>query len=275
MNEITRIQNLFRKDKYHDSFRRQVIASLLRLHVNKALFKKSTSIQRVMGFKMAHLNLRTLCTLFDEIFVEGSYYIDLAKQQPVIVDCGSNIGMATLFFKMLYPKCRITAFEPEPETFRTLSRNIELNHLMDVVVHNVAVSNEDGEISFYSDPDVPGSGMMSMIDAGRSGLVKTQMVRTVKLSSYLEGKIDLLKLDVEGAEHQVFDDLNASKKLKLISNMIIEYHHHIGRDRDDLSHILRILEDNDFGYQLQDEVRLPFERNIYQVGLIYAYAKSG
>jgi hypothetical protein len=86
-------------------------------------------------------------------------------------------------------------------------------------------------------------------------------------------EIDLLKLDVEGAEHQVFQDLDESGKLKLIKNMIIEYHHNMGKDDDNLSHILGTLERNGFGYQLADTVRLPFEKNVYQVGLIYAYKK--
>ena len=272
MNEITRIQNLFRKDSYHDAYRMQVISSLMRLHVNKAFSKRSTAIQNVMGYRMAHLNLGTLCTLFDEIFVEGGYYIDLDAKQPEIVDCGSNIGMATLFFKKVFPECRITAFEPEPETFAILSRNIAMNGLKDVRAYNAAVSNEEGEISFYSDPEVPGSGMMSMMDA-RSGMGRTQKVRTVKLSDYLDREIDLLKLDVEGAEHQVFQDLEGAKKMGLIKNMIIEYHHHMNRNSDNLSHILGTLENNGFGYQIADTVRLPFEKNVYQVGLIYAYKK--
>jgi FkbM family methyltransferase len=272
MNEITRIQNLFRKDAYHDCYRMQVIASLMRIHLNKAISKRSTAVQNVMGFKMAHLNLRTLCTLFDEIFVEGGYYIDLGTKRPEIVDCGSNIGMATLFFKKIFPECRITAFEPEPETFGILSRNIAMNGLKDVKAYNFAVSNEEGEISFYSDPEVPGSGMMSMMDA-RSSLGRTQKVRTVKLSDYLDREIDLLKLDVEGAEHQVFQDLDGTGKIRLINNMVIEYHHHMNRSSDNLSPLLGTLEKNGFGYQIADTVRLPFEKNAYQVGLIYAYKK--
>jgi len=113
---------------------------------------------------------------------------------------------------------------------------------------------------------------MSIMDS-RAGMGKTQKVKTVRLSNYIDRKIDLLKLDVEGAEHQVFQDLNESKKLRMISNMIIEYHHHMSANSDNLAHVLGILEGNGFGYQLADEVRLPFSKNVYQVSLIYAYQK--
>ena len=266
------MQNLFRSNNYHNAFRMQLISTLVRIKFNKIVNSKSTSIQKIMGFKVTPLDLRTLCTLFDEIFVEGSYYIDIDNEQPEIVDCGSNIGMAILFFKKLFPRCKVTAFEPDLQTFTTLLKNIAVNKLSDVKAYNVAVSNEEGEISFYSDPKVPGSGLMSIIDA-RSDMGNEIRVKTVKLSSYISREIDLLKLDVEGAENQVFQDLDESGKLALVKNMIIEYHHHMRANDDNLSYILSTLERNGFGYQLSDTLRLPFVKNVYQVGLIYAYKK--
>jgi FkbM family methyltransferase len=272
MNEITRIQQVFRRDRYHTAHRGELLSTLLRINVKRMVGKHATSPQNIMGFQVACLNLRSLCILFDEIFVNGSYYIEFDTARPRIVDCGANIGMSILFFKKIYPECSITAFEPEPETFSTLSKNIALNKLTDVAVHNVAVSDKYGEISFYSDPEIPGSGMMSMMEA-RSVLGKTQKVPTVKLSDSIDGDVDLLKLDVEGAEHLVFKDLVETGKLRNFKRMVIEYHHHITDDSDNLAGFLGILETNGFGYQIAGAYRLPYVDKLFQDLLIYAYRK--
>jgi FkbM family methyltransferase len=70
----------------------------------------------------------------------------------VILDCGANIGMATLFFKWLYPNARIDAFEPDPKTFQLLENNVKQNHLTNVATHNCALWDIDGKIDFFVDP---------------------------------------------------------------------------------------------------------------------------
>ena len=52
-----------------------------------------------------------------------------------------------------------------------------------------------------------------------------------KLSDFIEGPVDLLKLDVEGAEHRILRDLLSSEKIQYIRHMVIEYHHHMGEQR--------------------------------------------
>ena len=64
--------------------------------------------------------------------------------EPHIVDCGSNIGMAVLFFKALYPRASITAFEPENATFQQLRVSVERNMLSEVTLINAAVGEKTG-----------------------------------------------------------------------------------------------------------------------------------
>jgi hypothetical protein len=63
--------------------------------------------------------------LYREIFVRQYYYFRANTDHPVIFDCGANLGMATLFFKWLYPKSRVEAFEPDPGTFAVLQKNVD------------------------------------------------------------------------------------------------------------------------------------------------------
>ena len=81
-------------------------------------------------------------------------------------------------------------------------------------------------------------------------------------------------MDIEGAETSVIRDLSENKKIELINEMVIEYHHHIIKGIDNLSEMLSILELNNFGYQINAPFRGGYDyRNKFQDMLIYAYRK--
>ena len=56
----------------------------------------------------------------EEIFRREQYRFETDAPAPFIVDCGANIGMATLYFKSLYPDATVLAFEPDPAAFACL-----------------------------------------------------------------------------------------------------------------------------------------------------------
>jgi FkbM family methyltransferase len=189
--------------------------------------------------------------------------------RATIIDGGSNIGMSVLFFKWLWPSARIDAFEPGTQTFQCLRELVDTNKLTDVQIHNCALAADNGPLTFYSDPAQPGSLRMSLI---KTRMPKTeQTVVGEKLSERIQQPIDLLKLDIEGAEVSVIHELASAGKLKFIKNMVIEYHHHIDADKNDLSEFLRCIEHHDFGYQLRASFRPPFRSRTFQDVLIYAY----
>ena len=82
--------------------------------------------------------------LFRVILLRNEYYFETGKASPVIFDCGANIGLATLFFKWLYPGKRDLCVRARQETFALLKRNVEVNHLTGVHLYNVALSDESG-----------------------------------------------------------------------------------------------------------------------------------
>ena len=71
----------------------------------------------ILNYKIKYLSYPTLITTFREVFIKFDYFFKTNIKQPFIVDCGSNIGLSILFFKMIYPHCRIIAFEPDEEAF--------------------------------------------------------------------------------------------------------------------------------------------------------------
>lgn len=183
-----------------------------------------------------------------EIFVQEAYRFETSRPRPRIVDCGSNIGMSVLYFKHLYPEARITAFEPSPAAFACLRENIAGNQLEDVTAHEVAVGGQEGEVDLMVS-SAPAGDLEASTRAGGQDW-RRQRVRCVRLSDYIEEPVDYLKVDAEGAELAVLEDLERNGKLDLIDRMGIEYHHHLEPDVDELGRFLSILERGNFGYRI-------------------------
>jgi FkbM family methyltransferase len=209
--------------------------------------------------------------LLRQIFIEGEYRFEANTDSPVILDCGANIGLATLFFKHLYPGARISSFEADPETASILQKNVERNRLKDVSVYNLMLSNTEGDQPFYLSADEEGALSMSA-NPNRISSHREITVKAGKLSSYINGPIDLLKLDVEGAEWDVMTDLKSSGKISLVRRMVIEYHHKIGGQASCMARFLALLEGEGFEYQIAtgegDQIA---RKGVFQDVLIGAY----
>jgi FkbM family methyltransferase len=235
-----------------------------------ALCRLATLVSgKILNFDVEYLHGDSLRLLYDEIFAREEYLFESPTQQPVIFDCGANIGMATMFFKWLYPESTVVSFEADPTTFQVLNRNILKNQLQGVSAHNVALWSAEGSIPFFVRADEPGSLLMSTTAGRTSG--KEIQVEAKRLSSFINGKVDLLKLDVEGAEVKVLCDLLESGKIDAVQQMIIEYHHHIPREAPRLGNFLAMLEQNGWNYQLSSWFFPPSERDAFQDIQIYAY----
>jgi FkbM family methyltransferase len=226
----------------------------------------------VAGFRLRYLEAEWMRYLYREVFAEREYWFATDNPHPVIVDCGSNIGMAILFFKALYPEARITAFEPAPWACAAIEETIRANGLRDVAVHNAALADAEGTLELFHDPAHPGSAVMSVFRDRMPG--EPMRVPAVCLSRYLTGPVDFLKLDVEGSELAVLRDLVASGAIGQIRQMVIEFHHHMNPAVDILSECLALLEQNGFGYQLTSaQVYTPITRGQFQDVLVHGYRK--
>ena len=233
---------------------------------------KKNSNSKILGYKVNYLSAEFFRYLFNEIFINLEYNFSTDKKNPKIIDCGSNIGMSILFFKMLYPEADVIAFEPDIRAFECAQNNIQDNSLKNVNLINAAILDKDGEIPFYFDDKTPGSLCMSTNPDRSQGSVT--MVKSHCLSPFIDSEIDLLKMDIEGAEIVVLPELYASGKLAKIRQLVIEYHHHINEEEDNLSEFLSILEKAKFGYQLRTHWDHKCGHQSFQDVVIYAYRKS-
>jgi FkbM family methyltransferase len=206
-------------------------------------------IVHILGMRLHTFSLQTLCILVDEIFLEREYSFTPHSSLPAIIDCGSNIGISILFFKKLFPQARIIGFEPDLKTFELLSRNVTENGLSGVSLHNAAVSSKTGEVAFFSDSLRPGSLIMSTVMERTAG--NSRQVPCVALSGFVkDSAIDLLKMDIEGAEMDVMLELEAAGVLQNIKAMALEFHHHIKPEEERFPEMLRLLDRHSFGYDV-------------------------
>lgn len=227
----------------------QAASALLRLSFLEFFSGKQRDIRfSCFGFTMHASSYAALKFLLTEMFIEEQYFFRTNEKAPFIIDCGSNIGMSVLYFKFIYPEATILCFEPQRKAFELLEKNIKVNNLKNVSAYNVALSHENGEVDFY-EPET-GAGLMASMDNARETHGTLIRVPTRKLSSFLEGKSPtLIKIDVEGAENMVVDDIFAHRHNP--PQFLLEYHHGIEGRKDSLGSFLQPFEEREYRYRIQ------------------------
>lgn len=176
------------------------------------------------------------------IFVERSYDFDSAGP-PRIIDGGANIGLASLFWKRKWPDANVTAFEADPE-IASLARENFRSAAVDVDLVEAALSDENGFVRFIRDG----------ADAGRIGDAGRIAVPALRLSPYLEHPVDLLKLDIEGAESDVL--VESQHYLNNVERLFVEYHSIVGEPQR-LGELLTLLHDSGFRVAIRHEAAPP------------------
>lgn len=207
---------------------------------NMPRYEKGETV--LFGKKLYFSDARSYLEMCDEIFKEENYKFISDKNAPFILDCGSNIGISIIFFKLLYPNSRIIAFEPDPDIFSILKKNIKSFNFENVELHNKAVWSSNEKVNFFSEGSW--GGRISQNSSNK----KLISVESVKLSEFLNEKIDFLKIDIEGAEARVIDDCH--DKLYNVKNLFIEYHSSVEEDQT-LDKILSLISKSGMRYYIE------------------------
>ncbi|MBK9286670.1 MAG: FkbM family methyltransferase [Flavobacteriales bacterium] len=203
----------------------------------------------ILGHPMRGFSVGALRYLFNEVFLTGEYRFECERPDPVIIDCGANIGFATLYFKRLFPRSTVHAFEANPNAFRLLEANVKGNALSNVHLNQVALSDAEGELSFFISDDA-GTLLGSVrSDRGGTSELKVKATRLSNLIASLD-RVDAVKIDVEGAEWHILKDLQESGTLAKPMRYLIEYHHQMGSDAPRLSEFLAPFEAAGYRYQI-------------------------
>lgn len=214
--------------------------------------------EKIFDYTIKFYNYDTFLNLFEEIFLVRPYFVKVEKNNPFIIDCGSNIGMSVLFFKWLYPDSKIIAFEANPSAYQFLKQNIDNNKLKNVTAINQAVCEKGSTISFYVDPteqDSAVSGITPQVLVELGCKMKEIKIEAVQLSKYILDTVDILKLDVEASEGIILEEIY--NKLDLVKTLILDFNYspRFINERNKLSKILEMLDKKGFKYAVTGSIR--------------------
>ena len=189
-------------------------------------------------------------SMYEEIFIKGIYKFKSQKENPVILDCGSNVGLSVINFKKQFPKAKITAFEPDVKIYESLVANINAQGFSEVEAVNKAVWIHNDKITFQVQGGLSGSIAETSIDSAS----QTIEIPCIRLADLLDKEIDFLKIDIEGAEFKVIQD--CKDKLKNVKLLFVEYHSFEQKPQV-LDQLLELLSAAGFRYHIQEAYSSP------------------
>lgn len=179
----------------------------------------------------------------EEIFINEHYYCDFDKKQIRIVDCGGNIGISAIWFALKIPNSKIEVYEADSTLSSIIKRNCTVAKVDNrITIVSKAVSKKSGTLFFDSDGD--DRGCISN---------KGTVVPCIDIAEIIGDHLDLLKMDIEGAEHDCFERL-AETGLLNIPNRIVAEIHLEGDDCERLERILELLRKFGFCCSLRGEL---------------------
>jgi FkbM family methyltransferase len=174
-----------------------------------------------------------------QVFLRDEYAAPLPREPGFIIDGGANIGLTSLYFALRYPRATIVAVEAERSNFEILRRNTA--PFAGITAVHAAIWGRTGRLNVYGPRgDHPArdrnkwgfmvaDGSETSFAAGvREQAEKVDEVAGVTIGALLarsgRGHIDLLKLDIEGAEREVFTSEERHAWLGSVGVIMIETH---------------------------------------------------
>ncbi len=170
-----------------------------------------------------------LLQTFKEIFLDQCYLQELVlplPETPVIFDVGANAGYFSLFALSRFPGARVFAFEPIAANFRLLKRNADLNPDQSLICIHKAVAGQSGELMLAFEGGEAYTTSATVLGSGEDKRANVRVPAVTigeVLSEYTLPKIDLLKMDCEGAEYEIIYRAH-SAVLSRIDRIVMEVH---------------------------------------------------
>lgn len=198
--------------------------------------------------------------VYDEIFRQGCYATFDLPPGPLIVDAGANIGMFVIYMKSRYPDAELICFEPMPESVEVFRKNMQLHGIGNVTLHEFALgSRAEASVPFSYYPMLPANSTRhpEIKEVAKEHMAawlerdvveqfyKPQQVEVTveRLARFLpeDRTVDLLKVDVEGAEADVLLGVEAAQWAN-IQRVVVE----VADIDDQLDKVCDILRENGF-----------------------------
>ena len=167
-----------------------------------------------------------------EIFINDIYQKDTIRKGMNIVDVGAHIGGHTVFFAEKTGNAgKVIAIEPESKNYEELLGNIHFNNFKNVIPINAALSDQNGVEKLYISPSSAGHSLLPELakNSKTSPFIKIQVK---KLDTLLEElhikKIDVLKIDAEGAELRILKGAKRTLENNPHIKIFVASYHYLG-----------------------------------------------
>jgi len=207
--------------------------SLLKVNVflkNKSalfnfIFDKKVTFIFKNGLKLQIISWLDLLIL-KETIIDDFYQLKKCKNPRLIVDIGAGLGDFSLLAAKKYSQAKIIAFEPHPQLFQLLRKNIIVNDTKNIIPYKKAVTSQKNIILNIGQEGTQSSFFKNI------NRKKTIKVIGYDLNQLLKNNyLDFLKIDCEGGEWKIIKNLSGNnlKKIKIIS---LEYHRQYVKDVD-------------------------------------------
>jgi FkbM family methyltransferase len=156
---------------------------------------------------------------YHQVFVENQYAkMNLTTSPKVIIDGGSNIGLFTILMKNIFPNTKIIAIEPDVENFQMMLKN--LSNYNNVYLENAGIWYKDTKLKVYDKYNLGKCGMI--VEEDLNGNINAISMNYL-INKYSIDRIDILKLDIETSEKQLFSE-NYENWLPKVKIFVVEIH---------------------------------------------------
>jgi FkbM family methyltransferase len=158
--------------------------------------------------------------VFEDILIRRSYDIEYDFVPKVIFDCGANIGLASVFYANLFPDAKIIAVEPEASNFELLKKNTE--SYPNIHLHKNGLWNKKTRLKIEDVGCEKWAFMLTEVSDDIPGSIEAISIPDL-MQQYQCDEIDILKIDIEGSEKELFES-NYENWLPKVKILIIELH---------------------------------------------------
>lgn len=157
---------------------------------------------------------------FESVFIDLQYQVNLKAPPRVIIDGGANVGYTSIFFALQYPSARIVAIEPERSNFELLVKNTAA--YKNVMALQAALWKSGTWLEITNPQAQKWGFQVAEPDDHQPGTIVALGIADV-LQKIGEDHVDLLKLDIEGSEKDLFAS-NTESWLSRVPTILIELH---------------------------------------------------
>ena len=280
-NSATERLRFFCSYYYRKLFSKPVVDDLFRKRFYRATGMRSVSIlsetEAELIFKLNEPGRKEqkFCTrkkkssdiqVYGQVFVKKEYEALVEKilahrkssDIRFIIDAGANVGFTSLYLQQTFPGAFFLALEPDEKNLEQLKKNFKLNDLNNTELHLSGLWSSDVWLQINRDAD-EGKEWSYYVTAS----AKPTNLKGISLSTLLDktefSLIDILKIDIEGGEKELFSkEETISPVLKKTRFIAMEIHDHLA----DRQHILSILEKNNFSWFDHEELTIASNQSL-------------